>query len=444
MRAAEAATAPLADAELDGLFAPFADAGLIALAVSGGANSLALMVAAARWRDRRGGRPDLLVLTVDHRLRRGSGREAANLVALARARGLAARVLVRKGPAPDADIEAAARRARYRLLFDAAAAAGASHLLTAHHRDDLAETFLMRLQRGAGLFGLAAMRPAIDMGGIVLARPFLDVPRARLAATVAAAGLTPVDDAMNADPRFARTRVRNLLSMLAGEGFDSGKLAAAARRLAEAADAIDAAASDLIREAVDVDAFAVARLDPGRLWAAPGEVRGRVLTRLLMAVGGDDYSPRFERLEALLSAMAGQRRGRFKRTLAGAVVEWRDNAFAIYREIGRDGLPPVALAPGAAVVWDHQFSVSVERMAPQGLTVAALGEAGRRAIGVRVAAPPGAVAALPAILRRGRIVAVPTLDYYAESLWSADLVVRPLLAHRLADPPLFPDLAGRQ
>jgi tRNA(Ile)-lysidine synthase len=123
MRAAERASGPLGDAELDIVFAPFAGARLIALAVSGGADSLALMVAADRWRRSREGRPDLLVLTVDHRLRRGSAGEARMVAAAAKALGLRHRTLVRRGPAPVKDVEAHARRARYRLMIAAAAAA---------------------------------------------------------------------------------------------------------------------------------------------------------------------------------------------------------------------------------------------------------------------------------------------------------------------------------
>ncbi len=442
MRDAEAETVPLGDAELDDLFAPFANARLIALAVSGGADSLALMVAVARWCKRHGSRPEVLVLTVDHRLRLGSHREAATVVKMARARGLKARALTWEGPSPTSDIEAAARGARYRLLFDSARAAGASHLLTAHHRDDVAETFLLRLQRGAGLFGLAAMRPAVAVGAVTLARPLLGVPRARLVATTAAAGLTPIDDFMNADPRFARTRMRTLLPLLAREGLDPARLAETARRLAIAADAVDARASTLVAAAVATDEFAVARLEVGEFLDAPMEIRNCVLTRLLMAIGGDDYPPRFERLDALARAMAGHTGDRFKRTLAGVVIEWRNGGFCFYREIGREAPAPLALKPGTAVVWDHRFRVGVERLAPPGLTVAALGEAGRRAIGLkRLEVPAGAVAALPAILRRGRIVAVPSLDHYMGTTWGADLAVRPILADRLSEPQLFPDFS---
>ncbi len=440
MRDAEAADAPLSDAELDDLFVSFADARLIALAVSGGADSLALMAAAARWRKRRGGRPDIVVLTVDHRLRRGSGREAADVAAAAAARGLACRVLVRKGRAPTANIEAEARSARYALLIDAALALGASHLVTAHHRDDLAEAFVLRLQRGAGVFGLAAMRPAVAAGGMVLARPLLAVPRARLVATCAAAGLTPAVDAMNSDPRFARARARALLPLLAAEGLDPASLAAAAGRLADAADAIDAAASALIAAAVAIDDFAVARLDGEGFRAAPSAVRARVAVRLLMAVGGGDYAPRFERLAGLTEAMAAGASGRFKRTLAGCIVEQRDGGFAFYREIGRDGPEAVAVRPGATIVWDRRFQVSAGGSVPAGLSVTALGEEGRRAVGAgRGLAPRGALAALPALKRRGRIVAVPALGIFANSIKGLDVAICPILEQRLAAPPLFPD-----
>jgi tRNA(Ile)-lysidine synthase len=365
------------------------------------------------------------------------------VVAAAKVRGLAARILTRTGKAPTANIEAEARAARYRLLIDAARSLGASHLLTAHHRDDLAEALVLRLRRGAGVFGLAAMRPAVDANGIVLARPFLDVPRARLAATCAASGLKPVVDTMNSDPRFARARVRALLPLLAREGLEPARLAATARRLADAADALDAAAGDLIAARVAVDDFAVARLDAGPFRAAPAAVRARVAVRLLMAVGGGDYPPRFERLAALSEAMTGETSGRFKRTLSGCVVEQRDGGFVFYRELGREGPSAVALKPGTAIVWDRRFQVSAGPSLPAGLAVAALGEAGRRAIGAgRGLQPRAALAALPAIQRRGRTVAVPTLGFFANSAKGLDVAICPILRQRLAQPPLFPDFSA--
>jgi len=436
------ADGPLVDDELDALFAPLADASLIALAVSGGSDSLALTDCVTRWRRRRGGVPQALVLTVDHRLRRGSRREAANVVAIARERGMMARVLAWTGPPPQSNVEAAARAVRYRLLLKAAGEAGASHLLLAHHRDDVAETFVMRLKRGAGVFGLAAMRPVVSVGGLTILRPFLDVPRRRLVATTAAASLAPVEDAMNADPRFLRARVRRMLPRIAEAGLDPSLFADAARRLAAAADAIDAAASALIDEAVETDAFAVAWVDFRRLTAAPDEVRLRVLVRVLIAIGGEDYPPERERLDRLALAMAAHRNGRFKRTLAGAVVEWRAGRFVFYREMGRGGLPTMALKVGFDGVWDHRFQVAVGKDAPGGLTIGPLGEDGRRLVGAYAGnLPAGALAAVPAIRRRQKLLAVPALDYVAGGGEALPVTLSPAVAVRLRRPPLFPDFA---
>jgi tRNA(Ile)-lysidine synthase len=430
--------APLANNELEALFAPFAKASRIALAVSGGGDSLALLDAFDRWRRRRS-RPGVIVLTVDHRLRRGSTAEAATVAKIAGKRGMTARVLTWKGPKPKSDIEGSARSARYRLLVDACHQEGASHLILAHHQDDLAETFLLRLQRGAGVFGLAAMRPVHRVGDVTIVRPLLGVPRARLAATTAAAKLKATDDPMNSDSRFDRVRVRRLMPMLAGEGLHAPSIAAAALRLVDAADAIDAIATALLADAVTVDAMAVVWLDASRFTNAPIEVRMRTLTRLLLVLGGEDYPPRHERLAALADVIcAHDERARFKRTLAGTVVESREGRIAFYRESGRVGLPTVKVKAGFAGVWDHRFAVEVGKGAPAGLTLGPLGEAGRRELGTTAGIhPAGALAVLPAIRRNGKVVAVPSL----QPLEGFPAAVRPIVAERLQLPPLFPDLA---
>lgn len=404
MRAAPRADAPLADAEIDSLFAPLAGASHVALAVSGGADSLALLDAAVRW----GGARRVTVLTVDHRLRKGSRAEALGVVEIAKARGLEARVLTWRGSRPESDVEAQARAARYRLLIEACRALSATHLAVAHQQDDVAETFLMRLKRGSGIFGLAAMRPVLDAGGVTLVRPFLSVPRSRLAATTRAAGLTPIADPMNEDPKYERVRVRRLLAE--GE-IDPAAVAGTAIRLADAADAIDVAATALLG---DVDDAGVAWLSAASFAAASTEVRMRALSRMLLAIGGDDYPPHRQKLGALADAMLADRP--FKRTLAGVVVQARDGRVAFSREPGRAGLPTVALRPGESVTWDRRYAVSVTKQAPPGVSVGPLSPA----------------KPIPVLRRRGRV-----LEPLPE--WAT---IRPILAERLARPPLFPDLAA--
>jgi tRNA(Ile)-lysidine synthase len=433
VRAAEAA-APIADGELDSLFADVADADRVAVAVSGGADSLALLDCLDRWRRRRAA-PELLILTVDHGLRRESAGEARMVAAIAAARGLEARVLAWQGPHPATDLEAAAREARYLLLLGATRGWRASHLLLAHHRDDQAETFLMRLMAGSGVFGLAAMRSRLKVDGITILRPFLDLPRTRLAATTAAAGLVPVEDPMNRDPRFLRARLRRLMPLFAAEGLDAATLAAAAARLRLAADAIEQAADAAAARHASVDELAVVALAPS-LFDEPQEVARRVLVRILLALGGGAYPPRSERLDALVRDMAAHRRGRFKRTLAGVVAERRSGRFLLYRETGRDGLETLPLVAGRSLTWDGRFRITAGDALPDGLVVGALGEKGRLAIGARAdRAPAGALAALPAIRRESAILAVPPLGFGNRTL---PVAMSPMVADRVAEPLLFP------
>jgi tRNA(Ile)-lysidine synthase len=437
----EPPAAALADDELDALFAPLANASLIALAVSGGADSLALLDAVDRWRKHR----QVVVLTIDHRLRRGSRAEADAVVAIAHKRGLGARSMTWTGPKPHGDVEAAARAARYRLLLAACREMRASHLVLAHHRDDLAETFLLRLNRGSGVFGLAAMRPRLDLGDIVIVRPFLSLSKARLTATVARAKLKPADDPMNSDPRFERARVRALMPVLAEAGLNPAALAATAIRLADAADAIDAAATMLLAEAVEADAFAVAWLDPERFAAWPAAVRKRALARILIAVGGDPYPPRHERLMALHDAIDA-RPGRFKRTLARAMVEARGGRFAFYREVGREPLPTMAVKPGSSGVWDHRFAFEASADSPAGLTIGPGPPGGaenpKREDGAR-SYSVGMRAALPVLRRRGRVLAAFPISPSFPPILAPPVTVRAILGERLRRPPLFPDETGR-
>lgn len=209
-----------------------------AVAVSGGPDSLALLrLAHAAFGDR------VRALTVDHRLRPEAADEADTVAADAAALGVPHATLRWAGPHPTANRQAAARDARYALLRDWCAANGVAWLATAHHRDDAAETLLLRLARGSGPGGLSGIRPRRDLGhGVTLLRPLLAWRRADLAAVVAAAGWAAADDPSNRDPRFDRTQARTLLATTAW--LDPARLAASAAHLADAEAAL-AWAADL-------------------------------------------------------------------------------------------------------------------------------------------------------------------------------------------------------
>ena len=391
---------------------PFEPAPRLAVAVSGGADSLALALLCHHWARTRGG--SVLALTVDHRLRPESDEEAATVGAHLAALGIAHEVLHWDGAKPAAGIQAAAREARYRLLVERAAATGIFHLLLGHHREDQAETLLLRLAHGSGPDGLAAMAAIRELPELRLLRPLLTVPKAALAATCAAAGLAWVEDPSNRSPAYARARLRAVGGALAREGLSSERLAASARRLGQARAALDAATAALLARAVTLHDAGFLTLDPARLAAAPEEIGRRALARCLATIGGAPAPPRSDRLDRLCAEIAAGIDG--GRTLAGCrVVPAAGGRLLVVRE-ARAAAAPLPLAPGETVWWDRRFQLRLAQ-GPDGLRVCALGAAGWREVAAhvspasRAAIPEPARAALPALVDRRGVAAVPHLGF---------------------------------
>jgi len=273
-----------------------------AVAVSGGSDSLALMLLLRDWA-KKAGLPPPVALSVDHALRPESGREASKVLRWAKAAGLRGHLLMRKGKAPRSDIESAAREARYRLMGEWAKHNGVKAIYVGHTRDDQAETFLLRLARGSGVDGLAAMRavspyPLNEFRALVLVRPLLTVEREVLRDFLRERGQAWLDDPMNDDPRFARVQIRKAWPVLEAIGLSKGRIADAAAHLARARTALDAVSQAVLVRACRFDGEE-ALIDPTALTDAPRELGLRALAAILMAVSGTAYRPRFERLERL-------------------------------------------------------------------------------------------------------------------------------------------------
>ena len=273
-----------------------------AVAVSGGSDSLALMLLLRDWAKMAELQPPV-VLCVDHALRPESGREARKVLRWAETAGLRGYVLVRKGKTPRSDIESAARNARYRLIGEWATENGLKAIYVGHTRDDQAETFLLRLARGSGVDGLAAMRaispyPIGDFPALTLVRPLLAVERETLRDFLRGRRQAWLDDPMNDDPRFARVQIRKAWPALEAVGLSKGRIADAAAHLARARTALDAVSRAVLVRACRFDGEE-ALLDPTALTGAPRELGLRALATVLMAVSGTAYRPRFERLERL-------------------------------------------------------------------------------------------------------------------------------------------------
>ncbi|WP_069308505.1 tRNA lysidine(34) synthetase TilS, partial [Methylobrevis pamukkalensis] len=357
---------PIGPAEADRLFSPFSGLSRIAVAVSGGADSTGLLHLLSGWSARTPDAPALQVLTVDHGLRPAAAEEAARVAELAAALSLPCEILRWHTLPPTGDIQAAARAARYRLLAEATRRAGIGHVLLAHHRDDVAETFLIRLARGSGLRGLSAMPARREVDGIVFHRPLLAVPRARLVATLDAAGLGWSEDPSNTDPRYLRSRVRMLMPALADLGIDAARLSDTAGRLGRAAALVDRLVGDLRGQCVEIHA-GYASLALPALNVADPELRLRLVSDLLRDLCGADYGPRLAALEAALAAVTaaddGSGRGPVRRTLGGMVLDRRGGMLWLYREAGRTGLPVLDVAEDGVVRWDGRLDVRIEGLA---------------------------------------------------------------------------------
>ncbi|CAA7620888.1 tRNA(Ile)-lysidine synthase [Candidatus Terasakiella magnetica] len=412
---------------------PFERVPRLALGVSGGADSLALALLAARWAERRGG--DVVALTVDHGLRPESGVEAAQVAGWLAAHRIRHEILVWEGDKPGADLQAAARDARRALLGGYCARHGILHLLLAHHREDQAETFLLRLARGSGVDGLAAMALAQPTHWGRILRPLLAVPRARLAATLIAQGQTWIEDPSNRNAAFARVRMRRLAFVLAAEGLTAPRLAATAGHMARARAALEQAVADAAAARVEMHEAGYAWLDLNGLAHLPEEVGLRLLSRLLGMVGGGAYGPRLERLERLWAEFSHGLET--ARTLGGCrVVPEKSGRVLICREPAKMEAM-VSLSAGNDVFWDGRFRVRCSSDLPPGYGLGGLGGEGWRKITALVkparlpAVPAAARPSLPALYGEDGISAVPHLGYNRGDAGECPVVLEAAPAIRL-------------
>ncbi len=393
------------------------------LAVSGGVDSMALLLAAQCWRAAGNvAHADfpIIVATVDHGLRPGSDEEARWVGLEAAKAGFEHHVLQWRGDKPRTRVQEAARAARYDLLLDLAQHLSLPQpvsIVLAHHLDDQAETFLMRLARGSGVDGLAAMaeRRSIGRGGlrVQLARPLLHVGKERLQTTLLARGLAWLDDPSNENPEFERVRLRWHLARLAAAGVGAEQIGLAAGRLARAREALEQATAALAERVVDVNRGAMAVIDVAAFLVAPEELRVRLLQRIVGQFGGQQSEPvRLAQIETLAGRLS---QTNMAATLGGCRIARDGGAIRVLREPGRKGLPVLLLPVGDALIWDNRFLVAGGAGQAGPLTVRALPaevwseiRQSRRKQGLPALSIPRAAAiTLPSFWAGDRLVAVP-------------------------------------
>lgn len=336
-------------------FEPFEPAPQVAVAVSGGADSLALLLLLDGWCRSRDGR--VLALTVDHGLRPEAAAEAAWVAQLCAERGIAHRVLAWQGPYPAAALQAAARAARYHLLAAACRQAGVLHLAVAHQLEDQAETFLLRLAAGSGLEGLSAMPSVGFLDEVRLLRPLLGVPRRCLEGYLRGLGQAWLQDPTNRNPAYARARLRSAAGALSAAGLDSRASAGLAEGFGQLRHWSEGAVATLLAACCRLDPLGFAWLDRRRLLAAPEPLARLALGRLLRSLGGRRQTPRGAKLDRLLLQLRSEPPR--AATLAGCRLLPRkgDRLLVVREPAAVKGGEPSArfgkLSPGQP--WDGRF-----------------------------------------------------------------------------------------
>ena len=352
----------LADPAFDRTMAslgPFEPRPRLVVGVSGGRDSLALTLMAEGWARDRGG--SVVAVTVDHGLREGSAAEAGQVARILAPFGIAHRIRRWCGVRPTSNLQAAARKARFRLLAAACREEHALHLCLGHHRGDQGETVALRAAWNSGEAGLAAMAGIRETASMRILRPLLARPRSDIEAYLERLGAAWIEDPTNLSHAYARNRLRSRL-----EPDDAARLADRAAAHAAGRTALDKAVARLLASAVMLDPAGIARVDAAALCDGPA---GRAaLGRLIQTMGGRTYPPRRENLARLADRLGNP--GCAKATLGGVgFVRTGDGTrFWCGREPGRIR-ETLHLPPGGRALWDGRFVVT--NGGPEPVTVAA-------------------------------------------------------------------------
>ena len=365
----------------------------LCVAVSGGSDSLALLALTCDWAG-----PGVAVeaVTVDHGLRAGSAEEARQVAEAARSLRARHRVLRWQGWDGSGNLQAGARAARRRLITEYCAAQGIGAVLYGHTRDDQAETLLMRLARGSGVDGLAAMS-AGRYGQSLFLRPLLTETRADLRDFLTARGMAWAEDPSNDDPGFERVRMRRAMVEL---GLDAARLAATATAMARARMALERRAHDVAQEIV-TETNGLLSFDAAALGDIEEETRLRLVAHALKCLSSAPYRPRLQALsEVLASALAGR-----SGTLQGCHLIAHRGRLLICREY--QAVAGLEMEAIEGSWWDDRWQITAPDL--PAARIRALGSAGVKQVPRPQGVPHAALASYPGLWQGDKLCAVPGL-----------------------------------
>ncbi len=357
---------PLSVHQIDDLFSSLVDIRRIALAVSGGRDSLALMFLINKWLKNNKFEKDVVVLTVNHQLREGSNAECAEVALIAQEYGFHHKILIWHHGNIKTSIQEKARNARYDLMINYLKENGIDNLITGHTLDDKIETFLMRLSKGSGLEGLKSIQASRNLNGINLLRPLLKITRDQTTKILVSQNIGWIDDPTNTDEKYERIKIRNNISTLERLNISREMLQLTLNRLGRAHEVISNVTEKALLEVLHFDSLGYVSLDYDILKAYPYEIIIKVFERALIYV--NDKRVSLQSLERVCSEVIQTRN---PKTINGCVIYTKKNIIYITRE-NRD-IESFNLKVGDLHVWDNRFKIFLKSFNEDFITIKNLG-----------------------------------------------------------------------
>ena len=411
---------PILVSEFDLLFSPILEKNVckIAVAVSGGPDSLALVWLLRQWCINAGVK--LMALTVDHRLQPNSTENARKVYEWLKSWDVDCQILTWLGVKPNTRIQENARINRYKLILDWCIQNEFENLALAHHQEDQAETFMIRIIQGSGTDGLACMQANSKRRGVRLLRPFLAVPKSRLLATLKIQNQEWLDDPANTNPIFTRTLVRKLTKSLGKRGIDTARLAVLSGQFGRLRMRLENLTQVAIDRAANIYPTGWASVNSQVFRSLPDEIGRRVIIYLIKSIGGRHYPPRRKALDRLIHFL------RFSDNFSAyslgrcSIRRKNKNHLIIIREEHNPKRITRIISAGS-VMWRGVFQCSLKGIAENGsqkLRLLPLGSQGWAQIvqenpNLRNAGIPYRVAlTLPAVFDDQGVVSVPHLNYH--------------------------------
>ena len=318
----------------------------VAVAVSGGADSLCLTLLLKKWADHQ--KIKLFAFTVDHGLRPESKKEASDVHKQLQKMGINHQTLIWQGKKPKTRVEELARIARYDLLKKACQKNKIQVLFLAHHAEDQTETFWARLAHKSGLDGLCAMQEKSVFQGLILMRPLLGILKKEIVAYLKSNKVVWVEDPMNYNPIYERVLWRNRQKNLSEMGLTIDTVSTLTKRLTRAKQAIDFYTDSFIKNSVLLSPMGYSFISKMAWEMAPYEIRLRVFLFLLPLISGQDKIVSLESVEKLLENSPKSA------TLSGCQIIFHKKGVFIAREM-RHPVSPKKLKAGEWSYWDRFY-----------------------------------------------------------------------------------------